>query len=205
MEYILTSTPIPGMLLWAALYISDYYMTLAAARGYKDIGVFKFEKSFELTPQFQKDIDGQSRISRRHILYLFAYTIIIPVFWFLGVRILRMDWLYSFLIGALLLLEVAVHMRHFRNWKQIHIYKREGGVTGSIIFGQRFSYLSSAFDLYLYAVLFLLVFLVTFSPFFLGGTFSCYLTGLKHSRLAQKLSPPQKDQLANSDADPLSR
>ena len=202
MEFLLTGTPIPGMLLWFVLYISDYYMTLFAAKGFKEIGVLTFEKSFELTPQFQKDIDGQERISGRHLFYLFTYTLVILVFWFLFVKFSGQIRLYSFFIGALILLEVAIHMRHFRNWHQIRVYKREGGLRGNLMFGQRFSYLLSAFDLYSFSVLFLIFFAVTFSPFLLGGAFSCFTTGFRHSRYAKK-SPPL--QLENRDADPLSR
>ena len=204
MEYYLTSTPIPGMLLWFVLYVSDYYMTLSTARGYKKMGIFHFEKSFELTPQFQKDIDGQARVSRRHLFYLFAYTFVILFFWYLFVKSLGMDFLYSFFIGALLLLETAVHMRHFRNLRQVIIYEREGGLSGNITFGQRFSYLLSAFDMYSYAVLFLLMFVLTFSPFFLGGAFSCFATGVRHSRYGKKLPSAQEAQTAEPNADPSS-
>lgn len=205
MEYFLTSTPIPGMILWFVLYISDYYMTLSTARGFKEMGVFSFEKSFELTPQFQKDINAHARISRRHLIYLIVYTLIIPVFWFLGYRFLGMDWLYSFLIGALLLLETAVHIRHFRNLNQIRVYKKEGGLQGKILFGQRFSYRISAFDLYTQATLFLLVALLTFSPFFLGGAFICFLNGVRHGRYARKTPALPNLEVVTPNADSSSR
>ena len=188
MESWLIASPYPGMILWFILYTSDYYMTLATARGYKEMGVFLYEKSFELTPQYQKDIDGQVRFSRLHITFLVGYTLVILLFWFLCLRLSSVPWLYSFLLGALLLLEVVVHLRHLRNWYQLRIYRREGGVSGQVTFAQRFSYLNSAFDFYIHAVLFGLYGILTFSTFFFGGTLICMVNGLRHSRYANRAS-----------------
>lgn len=200
MEYYLSLSPIPGMLLWILLYISDYNLTLSTAKGYSELGIFRFEGSFELTPQFQKDVNQQARISKRHITYLIIYTLLILGLWFLSVRMLAAGWLYSFYLGAFLLLEVAVHVRHFRNWRQITILKREGGVEGTVTFRKRFSYQLSAFDLYSFAVLYLLVFVITFSPFFLGGALTSLATGYRHSRYAARemKQPVSVDQNADS-------
>ena len=199
MEYWLTRSPIPGMLAWIIIYISDYYMTLAIVKAYKDFDAIKFEKSMELTPQFQKDVENQSRISKRHVILLLLMSAMILVFWLLAIEYLGWAWLYSFFLGLLILLEVAVHMRHFRNGYQIRVLRREGGVTGSIIFSQRFSYLTSAFDFYAFAGLFFLFFLLTFNFFFLGGAVACLRVGFSHNRFAQKLSsqPAPVSQNAN--------
>lgn len=185
MELLLRS-PYPGMLLWFVLYVSDYYLTLISAKGYKEMGVFHHEKSFELTPQYQTDINDQSRVSRLQLLYLSAYTLVIFGVWHLSVNTLGSDWLYAFLLGSLLLMEVAVHNRHLRNLYQLRVYKWEGGVSGSVTFTQRFSHLNAAFDLYLHALVFFLYFLLTLAPFFLGGAFSCLVQGGKQSNYADK-------------------
>jgi hypothetical protein len=36
MEILLTQNPWPGMILWTLVYISDYAMTIASARKYRD-------------------------------------------------------------------------------------------------------------------------------------------------------------------------
>ena len=194
MESWLIDSPYPGMILWFILYTSDYYMTLATARGYKEMDIFLHEKSFELTPQYQKDIDGQVRFSRLHITYLVGYMLVILLFWNLCLRFTYMPWLYSFLLGALLLLEVVVHLRHLRNWYQLYIYRREGGVSGQVTFAQRFSYLNSAFDFYVHAVLFGLYGILTFSPFFFGGVLICVVNGMRHSRYAGQASSAKPDE-----------
>lgn len=188
METWLVYSPYPGMIFWFILYTSDYYLTLATAKGYKEMGIFIHEKSFELTPQYQKDIDGQVRVSKLHLTYLVGYTLLILMFWFLCLRYTYLPWLYSFLVGALLLLEVVVHNRHLRNWYQLHIYRREGGLSGQVRFAQRFTYLNSAFDFYLHAMLFGLYGLLTYSPFFFGGVLICVINGLRHSHYARQVA-----------------
>ncbi len=59
-------------LLWGALYISDYRMTLICARLYQ-AGVHEkmtFEGSYEITPFYQKDIDTLRRLSPRFVTVL---------------------------------------------------------------------------------------------------------------------------------------
>ena len=70
MLYWFSTSPWPGLILWIVLYISDYYLTLYAARGFKEIGHIQFEGSYELTPQYQKDIDALTPVSRRHLIAL---------------------------------------------------------------------------------------------------------------------------------------
>lgn len=72
MESWPATSPWPGVVLWIILYISDYYLTLYWARGFREIRHFQFEGSFELTPQYQKDIDGLKPISKLHITLLVA-------------------------------------------------------------------------------------------------------------------------------------
>ena len=201
MEYLLTNSPIPGMLMWIIIYISDYYLTLAIVKAYRDFDAIKFEKSMELTPQFQKDIEGQVRVSKRHVSLLILVTLMILVFWFISVGYFGWTSLYSFFLGLLILMEVAIHMRHFRNGYQIRVLRREGGIIGSITFSQRFSYLTSAFDFYAFAVLYFLFFLLTFSFFFLGGAVACIRVGLSHSGLAKKTIPhPERSMSQNADS-----
>ena len=77
MELWLARSPWIGIILWIILYISDYYLTVYSARGFRQIGHFKFEGGFELTPQYEKDIEALKPISRLHIILLNLYSLII--------------------------------------------------------------------------------------------------------------------------------
>jgi hypothetical protein len=178
MEYWLTTSPWPGVLLWIILYVSDYYLTIYSARGFREVGHFQFEGSFELTPQYQNDIDALKPISKRHLVLLVLSSLLIALIWWLTRLPLFFPWtylVYLLYLGMFLLLEVAVHLRHLRNVSLIREIRKNGGVEGEIRYRKWFSYRISAAELYVYSGL-----------FFLGGAISCLGTGYRHSRLARK-------------------
>jgi len=186
MENWLATSPWPGVILWVILYTSDYYLTIYSARGFREIRHFQFEGSFELTPQYQNDIDALRPVSKRHLVLLFLYSLIILILWWVFSFLFVFSWLYKLYLGMFLLIEVAVHLRHLRNVFLIHEIRKSGGVDGLISYRKWFSYRVSAFDLNLFGGLFLIVALLNFSVFFLGGAIMCFGTGFKHSRLAKK-------------------
>ena len=186
MELWLARSPWPGVILWIIFYISDYYLTIYSARGFKAIGHFQFEGSFELTPQYQKDIDALRPVSKLHLILLVLYSLLILVIWYFFVYFLGLPWAYLLYLGMFLLLEVAVHLRHLRNVFLIHEIMKNGGASGQISYKKWFSYRLSSFELYLYFGLFLIVAALESSPFFLGGAIMCFGNGFKHDRLAKK-------------------
>jgi len=186
MEIWLARSPWMGVILWMILYISDYYLTVYSARGFKETGLFQFEGSFELTPQYQKDIDALKPISKLHIMLLILYSLVILGIWYLMVYFLGLPWAYLLYLGMFLLLEVAVHLRHLRNVFLIREIRKHGGASGQISYRKWFSYRVSAFELYLYFGLFLIVAALEYSPFFLGGAIMCFGMGIRHNRLAKK-------------------
>lgn len=186
MEYLLATSPWPGVILWIILYVSDYYLTISAARGFREIGHIKFEGSFELTPQYQQDVDALKPISTRHVILLILYSLLIIFIWWLTKRLLFFPWTYLLYLGMFLLIEVAVPMRHLRNISLIREIRKNGGVEGQLSYKKWFSYRISASELYLYSALFLICAVLASSPFFLGGAIMCFGTGFKHARLAKK-------------------
>lgn len=168
------------------LYTSDYYLTLYCARGFREIGHFQFEGSFELTPQFEKDINNLRSVSKRHIVLLFVCSLMLLIIWWITRLSISLERTYPLYLGMALLIEVAVHLRHLRNAALIREVKRKGGVEGQITYKRWFSYRISALELYTLATLFLLIALLTYSLFFLGGAIICYATGFMHDRYAKK-------------------
>jgi hypothetical protein len=178
MQYWLTSNPWTGIVLWIILYTSDYYLTLYCAHGFREIGHFQFEGSFELTPQYQKDIDNLRPISKLHLVLLIAYSLLLLLVWWITTNIsVYMKWTYPLYLGMFLLLEVAVHLHHLRNAALIREIKKNDGVEGQIAYKKWFSYKISANELYIHATLFLAIALLTYSLFFLDGAIICYATG----------------------------
>jgi hypothetical protein len=186
MQYWLTTSPLYGVVLWIILYTSDYYLTLYSARGFREIGHIQFEGSFELTPEYQKDIDALNPISKRHLIALVLSSLMLALTWWLTRLNFYLELAYQLFLGMFLLLEVAVHLRHFRNIGLIRTARRRGGIEGQITYKKWFSYRISANDLYISSALFMIFAILTFNLFFLGGAITCFATGVRHGRLARK-------------------
>lgn len=186
MQYWLASNPVYGIIVWIILYISDYYLTIYSARGFREIDRFQFEGSMELTPQFQSDVDHLRPVSKRHIFWLIASSLVLLLVWWITHLSIYLEWAYSLYLGMFLLLEAAIHLRHLRNVSIIRVVRKHGGVEGQIRYKQWFSYRNSANELYIMGTFLLLTALLTYSLFFLGGAIACYGTAFRHARLTKK-------------------
>ena len=104
------------MAVWIALYISDYFLTVTCARLYKSGAHEKIvmEGSYELTPYFQNDIDSFRLFSPRFIIMLIYSSVLLAIIWMLS--LITYSQLYTFAFGAMILLELTIHLRHFHNF-----------------------------------------------------------------------------------------
>jgi hypothetical protein len=178
---------LPGLLLFTALYVSDYALTLRSARLYRE-GVSQtiaFEGSFELTPYYQKDIDGLVRWSPRFLAALvFGNAVLALVFW---VASLPPYWRhpYPFVLGALVLQEFAVHLRHLRNIVLFRGILRSKAPLGRITYPRGLVLRASSAEILGFAALWLALFCLLPSPFLLGGATGCLALARRHQRLAR--------------------
>lgn len=187
-SYLLTHLWLPA-LLWTILYTGDYYLTIWGARLYKSQKHIQVEGSYELTPQYQKDIDSLRMFSPRFVIWLFYGIGILLVVWY---TVGDLRHLYGAVVGALLIPEVAVHIRHVQN---IVLYRRlcspNPGVTGSITYSRSYSYSISALGFLCMAIFLLVAFLLTQSWILLGGFVSLLAHTEKHYRYARRLASAQ--------------
>jgi len=185
-------------ILWAAIYVSDYYTTIYAARLYR-MGANRhvlFQGSIELTPVFQDDVDKLRKVSRKFLLRLALTTALLIVVWFLGRLELGTDIVFLFFIGSFFLLEAVVHIRHIRN---IFLFRHARGshnVRGSIEYSRWVILRQSGMELFVFTIFFLLISVISSSWFFLGGAFGCLATGRKHWSLAKKFKQEKGEILA---------
>lgn len=174
--------------VWTAVYISDYFLSVWAARLYRN-GAREhvtFTGSLEITPQFQDDINALRTISIRFLRALVFSVVVIAVAWVIAVRWLSIPYAFSILMGALICLEATAHIRHIRNIAFMKILIGTQGLKGRIEYPRWLSLRLSAVEILGFAVLFLIVFLISGSWFFVGGALSCLVTGLKHRDWAEK-------------------
>jgi hypothetical protein len=174
-----------GLAVWAALFVSDYALTITCARLYQR-GVrdkIVLEGSYEITPYFQRDIDSLRRVSPRFILALLWSSVVLFVLWRLVGQ--SMPEMYCFALGAMILVQLAVHMRHFRN---LFLFRAAASdaVRGRIEYSRRLVLRSSSLELLEFSGLFFSLFVFTHSWFVLGGGVACLSVAGKHWRLARK-------------------
>lgn len=177
------NNPWAGAALWTALYISDYAFTLASARLYQAGGKDKIcvEGSYEITPYYQNDIDSLRRLSPRFILALLVTLAgLFTLRWFTTVE------LYKFVLGAMILMELAIHVRHIRNLFLYRAIVATNTVKGRIEYPRPLMLKLSSLELLAFSVLFAFLFAYTPSWFVLGGVFSCLSLSVQHSQLARK-------------------
>lgn len=169
------------VVLWVVIYASDYVLTRISA-GWYQAGVKQhilYQGGIELTPIYKRDISRLRWISPR-FLFLLAFTsVAIYMFGVLAIEI-GIPWLVDVLVGAWFLVEAAIHMRHLRNLAMFYYLKDSRGVQGSIQYEMWLSYRVSAMDGLTFALLYGVIYLLTGSPFFLGGVLTCAGLGLFH-------------------------
>jgi hypothetical protein len=171
-----------GSALWTVLYISDYAFTIASARLYQAGAKEKIamEGSYELTPYYQNDIDSLRVVSPKFIGALLCSLILLFGLWWLTVE------MYKFALGAMILLELAVHTRHVRNFFLFRAIVTTDAVRGRIEYSRRLMLKMSSLELLTFAVLFVVLFGYTPSWFLFGGVVACFMQSVQHWQLARQ-------------------
>jgi hypothetical protein len=192
--------------IWTVLYISDYYLTIYAARLYQSGAKdhFSFEGSIEITPYYQEDVNALRRISPRFILMLIMSFGLILLLWLATVKFYSTPGLFSFGIGALILREAVVHIRHARNIFLFREACHSSGIEGRITYPRWLTLKASALELLSFAFLFLGLSLIGGSWFFIGGAFSCLGTSIRHFQYSKKARINEKPKVNSGDFNPES-
>lgn len=175
----------PGMLAWSLLYISDYALTIACARLYRGQETVICEGSYEITPFFQGDIDSLRVVSPRFVFMLFLSVGALGFLWFLNRE--SSPELYQFALGALIGVQLAIHMRHLRNLVLFRTIKQPSLVRGRIEYSRMAMLRASSWECFAFSGFFLMLFVLTQSWFMVGSTLGCFSLGLKHRRLTSKV------------------
>ncbi|MBZ5514212.1 MAG: hypothetical protein LAN62_05085 [Acidobacteriia bacterium] len=180
----------PGLLVWIALYVSDYILTITCARLYQ-AGVkntIVFEGSYEITPYFQRDVNMLRRVSPRFLAALVLIGAVLSSLWWLT-RQVALPEAYDFALGVFISLQLAIHTRHLRNLFLFRAILRGDGIRGRVEYSRPQMLRLSALELIALAGVFAVLFLFTENWFLLGGTIGCLGVAGKHWRLAREHVP----------------
>lgn len=174
--------------IWSIIYLADYYLTIVSAKNLRKYlqEYIRFEGSLELTPSFQKDVDGLRLISPQFLIRWLLSIPLIYIVWRLSVGVLNQPILFYFLVGALILRGIAVHLRHFRNLVTCSLVKKSGGLKGRIEYSRWFMLRLSAAEILSFCCVYLLFAIFLGSWFFAGGAVGCLQVAFEHWRLSKK-------------------
>jgi hypothetical protein len=181
-------SPWAGILFWAALFISDMQLTVTCARMYQ-AGVrehFVFEGSYELTPYHQPDIDALRRFSPRFLFALVLGAALLSSLWWLSVRDSFALNVYEAALGAMILIQLTVHVRHIRNYFLFRAVLAGEGIAGRVQYARPTLLVHSSVELFTFAALYGILCVLTASWFVFGGAIACALVGVKHRQLARQ-------------------
>ncbi len=190
-------SPWPGLVAWSLLYISDFVLTVTCARLYKR-GVadqIAFEGSYELNPLFQKDIDSLNFFSPRFLAMLALTALLIVILWVLSTDSPLP--LYTFALGAVISVQLAIHIRHWTNLFLFRSVIAGDGVRGRIEYARPLIFRMSSVGLLSFAALYAALFVFVRSWFLAGGAVACLFAAGKHALLSRRaarraaVSPPQ--------------
>ena len=201
LEAIFLISPWLSIGVWLVLYVADYYLTVWAAILYRQgaNAHVVFEGSYELTPQFQKDIDGLRRFSPRFLGYVVLSTGIVGGLWYVANR--WPDWRNMFLLayGGLVFRQLAVLVRHARNIALFRRLREHKGVEGRISYSTWLTLEMSWVELLFMALLLLAAAGVAGRMTLYGGAFAVFVTGLEHRKMSKKkLADMKKTQSGQS-------
>jgi hypothetical protein len=179
-----------ALLAWSLAYILDYGSTIASARLYLQ-GAHEhviFEGSLELTPAFQNDVDNLRWFSPRFVGSWGLTSAALAGIWWIWVAFLGWTGPMQFLMGAMLLREAAILLRHVRNLLLFRRARSGQELEGSLRYRRPLILYLSAVELWSYAALYAVLSMMLSSWFMAGGAVACAVTGLQHWRMSRAAS-----------------
>lgn len=171
-----------ALLAWTAVAVSDYVFTLYGARLYHTAlkAYVVFQGSYELTPEFQADIDAQRRWSPRFVRAVLLTNAAALGIWVITVQLLEMPAVFAFVMGGLILRSLGIHVRHIRNVALARFIRAGDGAWGKIEYARWITLRLSAVELLTLAGLFGLIAVVGGGWAFFGGAAFELIAGLQH-------------------------
>jgi len=174
-----------GAGIWACLYVSDNLLTITCARLYRRQDKIVFQGSYEITPFFQADVNALRSMSPRFTAMLVASTAYLAWLSYVSAK-WGLQGAYALALGALILTQLTVHIRHLRNWFLFRKATAPSGLVGRLEYSRGLLLRASTLELLLFSGLYVCIFLVTHHLFVLGGVLACLGLALNHYRLARR-------------------
>src|SRR5206468_11842641 len=121
------------------------------------------------------------------VLMLAVTLTLLAVQWRLATEALPQA--YTFTLGAMICLQLAIHTRHLRNLFMFRAIAEGDGIRGRLDYSRRTMLRMSALEMAVFSGLYSGVALFTGSAFAFGGAASCLSVAVSHWKLARKQTP----------------
>lgn len=150
-------------------------MTWKSSRLYQDSknNHLKYEGGIELNPIFRKNINKLDKISPKFIILFILLNTLLSVFWFLFVRNGLAPKAFEFILGAFILSQFFVHTRHYQNYFLFKATIESKWLEGKIEYKRPLMHELAGVNALTFSIIYLLLYLLTFKVFFLGGAVNC--------------------------------
>ncbi len=178
MEGLLLDNPWIPLLLCVAVMTADYVLDVYELRAYHAYvkRTIVFERIYQLPEPVSREASTRWLVVKLGAILLLL-VIAVPVLWDALVLQTPHRDAFAFLLGGFLLAAAASLIRHGRTWTLFRHVRSGDSITGHITYGLRFILAEHWAELLGFAVLFALIFIMTGSWFFLGGAFTCFISG----------------------------
>jgi hypothetical protein len=173
-------------MLWTVACFGDRLLTLwGASLRRKGRGAsVTFEGSYELTAEWQKEVDQGRLLSSKFVISVLFYAGLLGV---LGQFVANdsMRTVYLVVLGGLLVVDVPIYLRHIRNISWMLVTRHVPRPPQTKL-PRYLAYRISGIDLLAFAALFALAGVADRSSFILGGAGTCLILGVKNLRLGSR-------------------
>ena len=178
-----------------AAFVADWLLTVAGARAYVAVrDRWSVEGSYEMNPSWVASVESGRWVTLRVVAVAGLVALLLGGVWLAGTYLEDLYptdsgiavMFFSLGAGALLLVQAPTLMNHVRNLTQFRSMSDPTAVTGQLRVS-RWLALSQVSWIYLdFAVLWLLLWVVSLQAFFLGGVIGSLVVGLRFRRLADE-------------------
>ncbi|GEM_PF-1411720 len=172
--------PSTMVLIWIAIYSSDWIMNYIGARLYHNRvrSFWLFEKGYYLKFISEEEIKKPARLIIRFFSELLISSVAIWIILY-SCRLLSSWNIYEFTCGTFVLLEACIHFRHVRNVALFSLAKKDSGLYGCIAIPKWVTLRNSFTEFAIFSLSYLLIFLFDTSNYFvLGGIVSCFIASI---------------------------
>lgn len=167
-----------GLISYAASYALAFYETALYLGGISSR--ITLEGQYSLSSNLVKAVEKRRYVDVWLLLRFTAVGVAVWAARWVSLERLHRPEVFSFLLGGLVLIELADCICRLRNISFFRLVRSEKEAKGQITFSRHLVHTLTYAEFYYFAGLFLVIFLVSGSWFVLGGMLSCFLAAQRH-------------------------